>query len=295
MFILWCVYTFLLCFRYPRQFQPSRTSLRNVGSSVVVDYLPCATSSAQEEKSENTMVKAMALKKKPVFLSKELRGESDDWRNYLRMDYSAFSQLIELVTPYIKKQDTCMRKAISPHGRFAASLRFLATGRSYKDLEFTIIVSKPTLNKIIPENCETHYRSLKEDCMNSIGDVFAHKFFSSVGGIFLFQQNPHETLALDAAELQNGWTSQQSLKTSGFPHCLGAIDSKHVQIVPPKDRGSYLYNYKKIHSISYKLINDDLRIPGRTNISHSDQLLEYVFIGDEAFAMRQADVEKSLS
>ncbi|XP_058064449.1 uncharacterized protein LOC131214102 [Anopheles bellator] len=40
-----------------------------------------------------------------------------------------------------------------------------------------------------------------------------------------------------------------------FAHCLGFIDEKHITIVPPK---------------------------GRT-----DRLLPYVFIGDEAFAMRR--------
>lgn len=101
-----------------------------------------------------------------INLLKELRVESidnNDWRNYLRMDATAYNRLLELVTPYIRKDDTCMRKAISPHERLSATLRFLATGRSYKDLEFTTIVSKSSLSRLIPETCNAIYQVLKKD------------------------------------------------------------------------------------------------------------------------------------
>lgn len=34
-----------------------------------------------------------------------------------------------------------------------------------------------------------------------------------------------------------------------FPHCLGALDGKHVKIIPPDGSGSYFYNYKGFHSM----------------------------------------------
>jgi hypothetical protein len=78
----------------------------------------------------------------------ELCLEPDDWRNYFRADEESCIQLLQLLTPYIKKKDTNMRLAISPHERLSAMLRYLATGRKYADLKFTTAMSSLSLCKI---------------------------------------------------------------------------------------------------------------------------------------------------
>lgn len=100
-----------------------------------------------------------------INLLSELRLESNDWFNYLRMDEERYRNLLSLVTPLIEKQDTCMRKAISPHERLTATLRFLATGRSYEDMKFSTIISPQALSAVIPETCQAIYRALYKNFM----------------------------------------------------------------------------------------------------------------------------------
>lgn len=67
------------------------------------------------------------------------------------MDSQDFNLLLQLVGPKIVKQNTVMRMAITAEERLIATLRFLAIGRSYEDLEFSTCISAPSLSYIIPE------------------------------------------------------------------------------------------------------------------------------------------------
>jgi hypothetical protein len=98
-----------------------------------------------------------------VNLLNELKFEPEDFKNYLRMDEKTYLELLSMVTPMIKKEDTVMRKSISAHERLSVTLRFLATGRSYEDLKFSSAISPQALGKIIRETCQALYQVLRRN------------------------------------------------------------------------------------------------------------------------------------
>jgi hypothetical protein len=78
------------------------------------------------------------------------------------MSEEVYMELLNLVTPIIKKEDTVMRKAISSHERLSVTLRYLAAGRNYEDLIFSVSISAQALGKIIPETCQAIYMVLRD-------------------------------------------------------------------------------------------------------------------------------------
>ena len=122
--------------------------------------------SAKQPRKRSKWCKSWLLKRGELShgqLIQELRLEPRDYANYLRMDESTYLELLSMVTPFIKRKDSLLRNAISPHERLTATLRSLATGRSYEDLKFSTLISPQALGQLIPETCEAICTVLKKD------------------------------------------------------------------------------------------------------------------------------------
>ncbi|XP_046558325.1 uncharacterized protein LOC124267444 [Haliotis rubra] len=107
-------------------------------------------------------------------LMRELEAEdTKSFVNFLRMDRESFDQLLGRVSPMITKADTPMRDSIPPGEKLAITLRYLATGDSYKSLEFLYRVPKNTICNFVPQVCVAIYETLKKDflkvrCMSTL-------------------------------------------------------------------------------------------------------------------------------
>jgi len=99
-----------------------------------------------------------------------------------------------MVSPLIQKKDTAMRQAITPHERLTATLRFLATGRSYEDLKLSTIMSRQALGKIVPETCRAIYKVLKEYYKVRVHNVKNMIIYCYGRSVTLFYRNLHNLI-----------------------------------------------------------------------------------------------------
>ena len=83
------------------------------------------------------------------------------------MEPCFFDEILEKVKPLISKQDTVMRSAISAHDKLCITMRFLASGASYKDLMYSFSVSTASISKFVPEVCQAIYDVLHEDYLSA--------------------------------------------------------------------------------------------------------------------------------
>lgn len=103
----------------------------------------------------------------------------------------------------------------------------MASGCSYKDLHYSFRVGISTIGNIIREVTRVIWNNLRSEFME-------------------LPSSPH-----DWQEISNGFQTK-----ANFPHCIGAVDGKHIRLKKPSNSGSMYFNYKEYFSIVLLAIVD---------------------------------------
>lgn len=218
-------------------------------------------------------------------------GDVKSFKNFVRMDPDTFNQLVRDLTPRLRKRSTNCRDPLCPGLKVAITLRYLASGNSYKSLAYGFRVAANTIVKVVPEVCQAIYDNYHETAFKC------------------------PTNAVDWKEVATGFTNKWN-----FHHCCGCIDGKHVRIQAPPHSGSQFYNYKGFYSVimlavvdaNYKFMyvdvgafgadsdagifkecglyraldNDFAGLPPSEPLPDGDTNIPYFLVGDDAFGLR---------
>ncbi|XP_046418059.1 protein ANTAGONIST OF LIKE HETEROCHROMATIN PROTEIN 1-like isoform X2 [Neodiprion fabricii] len=155
-------------------------------------------------------------------LFQELKTDPQMFWKYARMTLPSFQNLLDIANPSLLKRSP---RAINPEQRLALTLRFLS-GDKVPAIAFAYRVGLSTVHKIIKETSD------------ALGRVLGHRYL----------QAPSKEEYLQIAE--GFW------QLWNFPHCLGAIDGKHVDAQCPPNSGTLYFNYHKRYSVVLMAVCD---------------------------------------
>ena len=146
----------------------------------------------------------------------ELRMEDTaSFKEMLRMDYDTFLNLLAAIEPFISPQESYHGvPTIKANERLTLTLRFLATGETFRSLGFQFRISRSAISYIVISVCEA--------------------LINHLGNLYLKTPSINEGWMPVAREFQEKWQ---------FPNAVGATDGKHTVIIPSPNSGSNYYNY----------------------------------------------------
>ncbi|XP_017493417.1 PREDICTED: putative nuclease HARBI1 [Rhagoletis zephyria] len=183
------------------------------------------------------------------------------------------------------------RKPVDEETLLSITLTYLSQGCSPQFLAWAHKLGVSTIRKIIYETCDAIWNELQSE----------------------FVAQPNRTEWKNIAE--------RFYIKNGMPHCLRAVDGKHINIVCPKRSGSLYYNYKKTFSIVLMAFCDDnytfvfvdvgalgsqsdggvfarstfgnmilrnsLELPPDDYLPGTNTIFPYYFVGDNAFPLKK--------
>lgn len=159
-------------------------------------------------------------------LVREMRRHDDEeFFQFTRLSIAKFDELLVLVGPSLLKQNS-RKDVLSPYLRLLITLRYLATGESFKSLHLTFRVGRSTVAEVVYSTCKVIQKILQPSCLPAL--------------------TKNRLLA----------TADGFKRRTSYPHILGAIDGKHMNLKAPKNSGTKFYNYKKTFSVVLMAVCD---------------------------------------
>ena len=137
------------------------------------------------------------------------------YQEFMRMDHLHFQQLVNELSKRLYKQDTIMRESIKPTEMCCLTIRYLATGESFRSLEYQFRISRHTISRIVIEVCQA--------------------IFELMGPKYLSVPNGNEAWSKISDKFNLRWN---------MPNLLGAVDGKRILLQQPDNSGSHFYDYK---------------------------------------------------
>ena len=215
--------------------------------------------------------------------------ETNSLKEYIRMDRMYFDYLVERLYPYLLKEDTVMRESIKAAEQVYVFLRYVASGETFRSLEYKFRISRGSMAQIVDRVAEAIIEEMQEEYLKT--PKTASKWLE---------------------------ISEKFSQRWNFLNTIRAIDRKHIVLEQPSNSGSHYRNYKGSNSIilfavvgpEYEFLYAEVGINGRNsdggasaksplkmalenntlNVPKSMPLLDgidipYVLIGDDAFLL----------
>lgn len=122
----------------------------------------------KKRKSKRKWVSDWLMRRESENVTKKLlfelqNNDSDLFNNYSRISPQQFDFILKNITVRTQKQSTNMRRPIDPNLQLIITLRFLATGESFRSLSYQFRVGISTIAHLVLRNCEAIFDFLKTD------------------------------------------------------------------------------------------------------------------------------------
>lgn len=91
-----------------------------------------------------------------------IQSDKEKYKNFLRMDEKAFEEVLRKIEHRITKHSLC-RQTISAKNKLIITLRYLATGESFRSLMYNYRISESTISLFVPTVCEAIYEEMQHE------------------------------------------------------------------------------------------------------------------------------------